>query len=67
MALTNKRQTYRDETGIGSDRGFELFHVDQTTLVDGKVGNLEAFILQHTTRIQDTFVLRLQSDDVLLA
>lgn len=47
----------RNEGRIGSDRGLELLKRNETVLLDGKVGDVEAVLAEVSARVEDTFVL----------
>lgn len=55
-----------DNGGIGTHRGLELGHVDETVVSYWQVSDGEAFILQMSTAVKHTLVLCLCCDDVLL-
>jgi hypothetical protein len=48
-----------DEGGVGSDGGFELGKGDETVLLDGEVGDVEAVLGEVSARVEDALVLLL--------
>ena len=57
---------HTDMGGVGSHGRFELFQVDQAVLLDGEVGDVEAFVLEMAAAVEYAFVLGLDGDDVFL-
>lgn len=53
-----------DESGIGSERGFEGFGVDEAVLVDGELGDFDALVLEVAAGLQDGGVFDGADDDV---
>jgi len=41
---------------------FEEFEVDDTVRLDGKVGDVETFVLKYSARIENTLVFSLSRD-----
>ena len=44
----------------------ELLHTDEAIALNGKIGDIEAFVLQMPAAVKDAFVLCLAGNDVLL-
>jgi hypothetical protein len=47
---------YGNKRGVGADRSFKFSEIEDTVLLDSKVGNVEALLLQLSTRVEYTLV-----------
>ncbi|KAH3675913.1 hypothetical protein WICPIJ_009212 [Wickerhamomyces pijperi] len=57
---------HRDQSCVWSDGGFQLVQIDQPVFTNLQIRHLEPFVLHVSGRVQDTLVLGLHRDDVLL-